>query len=324
MNFDFFISQGFTADRATFLERIFYHMGHMGIYYLTFFIGVFFTGVLVSYFTVSVFNQIEAFALDFFENSKISFQGKFSHKLLNRTTKILFEYLSQLINKGHTNAIDIPLPLIKLKNPPHDKAFSIKYFSIITIICGVFYFLQQETLDQLYQSLAKEALGLKTSQFLISNFVVPQNIILKHFQIFNLFLCFLGYTVLYFHVSNRVNGVSYGFIRDMVQIIKGHHQTRLRPRFKDPGQEMAQTVNELLDELLGEESSKQIIPEPAPPSKEYKPIFDSLSELNLPPNELIVKEEDPQSLEVKSPVIKMMIKKPIEEELQTKNKKKGP
>ena len=87
---------------------------------------------------------------------------------------------------------------------------------------------------------------------------------------------------------------------------------------------MAQTVNELLDELLGEESSKQIIPEPAPPSKEYKPIFDSLSELNLPPNELIVKEEDPQSLEVKSPVIKMMIKKPIEEELQTKNKKKGP
>ena len=79
-------------------------------------------------------------------------------------------------------------------------------------------------------------------------------------ELFNIYYLSIGINVaLYIYISkgivNSIDGVSYGFSRDMISIMRGDHKVRMRPRFHDPGQTLAQIINEYLDSVFVEESN---------------------------------------------------------------------
>jgi hypothetical protein len=50
-------------------------------------------------------------------------------------------------------------------------------------------------------------------------------------------------------IIGRVQGVTFGYVRDVCEVINGNVMRRLTPRQKDPGRQAAIAVNGILDEL---------------------------------------------------------------------------
>ena len=64
-------------------------------------------------------------------------------------------------------------------------------------------------------------------------------------------------TTLYIFLARNliksVDGVSYAFARDIIQIVKGASEKRIFPRFNDPGKAAAHSINDYLNLVLGEQ-----------------------------------------------------------------------
>ena len=92
---------------------------------------------------------------------------------------------------------------------------------------------------------------------IVTSFIGAQQSLLSNVHSVAIIFNILGYMVISRSIIKSVDGVSYGFSRDMVQIIQGNHNIRLRPRFADPGLSMANGINDFLDDTFGHEESHQ-------------------------------------------------------------------
>jgi hypothetical protein len=50
-------------------------------------------------------------------------------------------------------------------------------------------------------------------------------------------------------IINKVQGVTYAYVRDICDVARGNTKRRLMPRMDDPGRETAMAVNATLDML---------------------------------------------------------------------------
>jgi len=261
MNFNFFVANGFASGdlfKEAFYDQIFGDIAEYVPYLMAIIAGVFMTGLFISWLVLRSFEQIENFSLDSIENPQQDFevQGLNKNKIINQVARIFFKYLQICKLENKRPRFRLPKKLQNLNSPPFDKVFFLQYGLIVSILCLITNLTLFAFTNEIYQQIINGGIEVLPSDKNITAFLGSQQDIL-----FNIYAIAIATNIaLYFLISKNiiknVDGVSFGFARDMLRIINGEHTTRLRPRFADPGKRLANSINEYLDDIFPEDENE--------------------------------------------------------------------
>ena len=259
MNFNFFAANGFLTgegNKETFYDAVLLNITDYFLYFGAIISGIYLVGLVISYFALSAFSHIENFIEELEDDFTLTFnvKGFNQSKLINQSSRIFFKYLELYAKKKKAPKFKLPKNLQNLKSPPMDKVFFFQYLAIVGIICLVTSFSLYSFTHELYQEIVAAGINLLPGNTVVANFLLAQESIL--FNVYSIaiatnILLYLGISK---NIIKAVDGVSYGFTRDLLQVINGNHSLRLRPRANDPGKELAASINSLLDEVFYEDS----------------------------------------------------------------------
>lgn len=287
MNFSFFSTNGFNQSREIFYALIFSNIQN---YFVYFFLALFFTfmfGLFTSYLALRAFEHIEDHTSHLKKDIKKQFKVSSLNqkKLIYQVSRIFFTYIQLYIQNNRAPEIHLPTQIENLKTPPLDKVFLMQYaFVVVIIILGTSSLLFSFT-QELHQEIIKSGLGLLPTNPLIADFLDSQGHIFFNVYLIGISTNIIAYILIAKNIIKNVDGVCYGFARDMVKVIKGQHKIRLKPRYKDPGHQLASIINQTLDEAfplpLEDKNFYQAVEETLSQLQEnYTPHFNSTDELN--------------------------------------------
>lgn len=300
MNFNFFVANGFNSGevfKEAFYDSIFIGVSDYVPYFFIVTVGVFLTGLFVSWLTLRSFETIEAFSRDAIEDYSEDFEvsGLNKSKLINQTSRIFFKYLQICQRDERRPRFKLPKQLDHLKHPPFDKVFLLQYTLIVSALCLVTNIILFTFTNELYQELVNEGLELLEANRVVTNFLKSQESVL-----FNIYSIAIGVNVvLYILISKSiiksVDGVSFGFARDMLRVVKGAHDVRLAPRYTDPGKNVAAAINAYLDQVFPfiEEEDHTTLEEAS--EKSFQDLNNYLETDHLPDEDDIDGEDDDES-----------------------------
>lgn len=258
MNFNFFAANGFLTgedNKATFYDNVLLNITDYFMYFGAIVSAVFLVGLLTSYFALRSFSKIADF-VDDMENdidSEFIVKGLNQNKLINQVGKIFFKYLQVYAKTKKKPKFKLPKSLELMSSPPTDKVFLLQYISIVGIICMVTNIAIYSFTHELYQEIVAAGIKLLPGNQVVSSFLVAQEGILFNVYAIAIIINVAAYLSISKGILKTVDGVCYGFARDLLQIINGDHSMRLRPRLADPGKDLARKVNEFLDEVFYED-----------------------------------------------------------------------
>lgn len=258
MNYSFFVANGFAEGsdfKEAFIDKVLMNVSDYFFYFGAVMVGIFLAGLLVSHLALRAFEKIEQFCYDSYDNPDQEYDmGKMNQKkLINISAKLFFTYMSMIRNGEDTKQLAIPNSLTKLKKPKTDFIFLFQYFSVIAIICLVTSMTFYTFTNELYEQIVTSGLELLSGNQVIAKFMRSQQEVL-----FNIYFVAIALnTTLYIAISTNiikaVDGVSYAFTRDLLQVIQGNHSKRIFPRFSDPGKNAAEALNEYIELVFEEE-----------------------------------------------------------------------
>lgn len=259
MNYNFFVSSGFMNSpelKEAFYDTIFGKISPYLVYFGFTTIGVFMLGLLVSHFALRAFEDIEDHVLDLFEyedNEEVPAlvsEGLNKYKLIYQISAILFKYIDIYKKKGKAPKIHLPEELLYMTKPKLDKVFMTQYLVAVSIIIMGTSFLLYTFTNELYFQIVQTGLSILDSNKQISTFLTSQESLLGNIYSMAIAFNIFAYLLISKNIIKAVDGVTYGFTRDIVSLMQGNHNSRLRPRLNDPGKNFALTLNEYLDETL--------------------------------------------------------------------------
>jgi hypothetical protein len=258
MNYSFFVANGFAegADfKEAFVDKVLININEYFIYFGIIIAGVFMGGLLVAHLALRPFEEIQAFSESLQEDPDLEFEvNKInSKKIIYQGAMAFFDYLKYASMGERVNGDDlIPEKLKKLKSPPTDKIFVMQYIAIVTIIALVTNIVFYMFTTELYQEIVSAGVDLLKGNKVISKFMTLQEGVLFNIYASAMALNVILYLGLSKNIIKAVDGVSYAFCRDFMQILKGDHKKRIFPRFTDPGKEAANACNQYLDMVFAE------------------------------------------------------------------------
>lgn len=258
MNYNFFVANGYTRGdlfKEAFVDKILLNITDYFWYFGFTVAGVFMCGLGIAYFALRPFKEIEYFAAESLEEDDLEFeldQIK-SKKVIYQAAKLLFDYLYLVRNNIKGEKIHIPKSISKMKKPSTDKVFIMQYALLMTIVClGTSVLLFTFTND-IYEEIVKAGLTLLNGSKTVATFMQLQESTINSIYILAMTINVSLYAFLARNLIKSVDGVSYAFARDIVQIIKGEKNKRIFPRFSDPGKAAAHSINDYLNLVLGEQ-----------------------------------------------------------------------
>lgn len=74
-------------------------------------------------------------------------------------------------------------------------------------------------------------------------------------------------------IIREVEGVSYGYLRDIREVLSGNHHKRLTPRFNDPGKDAAFAINQVMNLLFTKKQKNNVIDLPVHTRQDAPPAF---------------------------------------------------
>lgn len=262
LNFNFFVANGFESGQG--FKEDFYNIIFSGISDYIIYTGIvlcltFMIGLVISWLALRAFDQIKDFSEAMIEDydQELEVQGLNKNKLVYQVSRIFFKYMQLVVKNGKRPKIKLPANIENLDTPRLDKVFLTQYLLIIGIICIITNFLLYTFTTELYHSIITNGTSVIDMNLIVTSFIGAQQSLLSNVHTVAITFNILGYMVISRSIIKSVDGVSYGFSRDMVQIIQGNHNIRLRPRFADPGLSMANGINDFLDDTFGHEESHQ-------------------------------------------------------------------
>jgi hypothetical protein len=282
MNYNFFAANGFLTgedNKATFFDTVLFNLSDYLFYFSATMVGVFMVGILTSYFALRSFSHVENFIHEMEDDINANFEVSALNqsKLINQVSKIFFKYLQLYGQNKVRPKFKLPKKLQVLSSPPVDKVFLFQYVSIVGIICLVTNIILFSFTHELYQEIVSAGIRLLPGNQVVASFLVAQEAVLFNIYAIAIVINVSLYLAISKSIIKTVDGVSYGFARDMLQIVNGDHQLRLRPRLADPGKDVAISLNQLLDEVLYTDELSSEDPE----DEEAAPIYlDSPVELS--------------------------------------------
>lgn len=267
INHSYFVASGLSLGEDS-LETFFYHLLQSQIDYLPylggFFILVFFLGIFIAYITLRPFNQVSKICHDLieYEESDEVISG------LNRKKQII--RLGQFIKSYYAGSlrgrkVKFPDDLERVKTPTSDYVFYFQFASLVLILLGITIFFIMAFSTHIQESMVESALTLLKDQRRMDNFFRSQEGVYTLMTIVPSVVAFILYAVIAKVTISKIEGVTFGYLRDLRDFARGKVDKRLRPRATDPGQHTADAINQVLERL------HPIMPEEASDSLEEPP-----------------------------------------------------
>lgn len=249
MNFSYFRANGFPLDGSSLQDFMNYLLqSQMEHAYLVglFLIGVFMIGLFLAHIILRPFNQLIEMCHEIKEakGEKLRIVGLGKQKLLVKLGDFLCKYTEA---KKSNSSANIPAELQRVNGPAMDGVFYFQFFCIILILMSITVSSIYIFTDQLQDSILQAAISMLKSPKGMSTFLESQQEVFELIVIVPSVVSFVLYCVIAKLIISRVQGVTYAYVRDVCEVVKGNTSRRLSPRQEDPGREAAIAVNEVLD-----------------------------------------------------------------------------
>jgi len=258
MNFNFFVANGFASGdlfKEAFYDQIFGDISEFIPILMSIIAGVFMVGLFVSWLVLRSFDHIEKFTYDSFDQEDMDFSvdGLNKNKVINQVSRIFFKYLQICKVENKRPRFRLSKKLQNLNSPPVDRVFFLQYGLIVFALCVITSGTLFAFTNEIYQQIVNGGIEVLPSDKNITAFLGSQKDILFNIYFIAISINVAMYILISKNIIKNVDGVSFGFSRDMLRVINGEHSARLRPRFADPGKGLANIINEYLDEIFHEE-----------------------------------------------------------------------
>lgn len=258
MNYGFFVANGFAEGpvfKEAFIDKVFLNINEYFIYFGIIVTGVFMGGLFISHLALRPFEEIEDFCYEVqddpdaeFEVNKIN-----SKKIIYQGASSFFEYIRYLRSGEKVDGMELlPSSIANMKKPKTDKVFLMQYAAIVTVITLITNIVFYTFTNELYQEIVTAGVSLLNGNQVIAKFMQAQEDILFNIYAVAMALNVILYLGLSKNIIKAVDGVSYAFCRDFIQILQGNHQKRIFPRFTDPGKEAADSCNDYIEVVFAE------------------------------------------------------------------------
>jgi hypothetical protein len=251
MNYSYFRASGFPLDNNSLNDFINYVVQSQ-IEYLPlvglFIVAVFFIGMFLSYIILRPFAQLSEMCEEIknAKGEKIKIIGLSKKKVLIKIGDFLCKYAEACKNN---TKIEIPDEIQKIKGPVMDVVYYFQFFCIILILnlvtIGSIYIFT----EQLQNAIVETAVSTLNAPKGMSVFLSSQNEVFDLIILVPSVVSCLIYIFLSRLIINKVQGVTYAYVRDICDVARGNTKRRLMPRMDDPGRETAMAVNATLDML---------------------------------------------------------------------------
>jgi hypothetical protein len=279
MNFNFFVANGFASSdlfKEAFYDRILLDTYQYLPLFAGIILGVFLTGLFISWLVLRTFKVIEKHSIASMNGDESEFEapGLLKAKVISQVARLFFKYLEIYKIEQKRPRIKIPNKLEKMISPPIDRVFFIQYGLIISIVCMITNLTIYTFTNELYQQIVAGGIDLLEGNRIVVKFLSSEKNILFNIYAFSIGANILLYALISKNIIKSIDGVSFGFSRDMLKVIQGEHETRLRPRYSDPGNKLANFVNDYLDMVFIEEQTED---------SHQVPTFQAVENDGLPP-----------------------------------------
>jgi len=251
LNYSFFLANGFASGKEM-KETFFDFLMIATVDYLPwvgfFYILVYFTGLFLSHLVLRPFDQAakicSSLTLGMFPNTKLDPMS--ARKLVNRSVVTLVEFL-YLTTRHEQARYQLPPHLKKINGPETDGVFYLQYGSIVLILALITSISSYFFMHHMHEAIIDSAMKLLKSNASIRSFLTSQSDMMEMIVWSATALSMTLYAILAKGIISDIEGVSYGYLRDIREIVSGNTTKRLRPRFSDPGKSAANKINEVLD-----------------------------------------------------------------------------
>lgn len=250
-NFSYFLANGIPLDeesRDVFVDYLLTSQIDYLPYLGLFFIGVFFLGLFLSYVILRPFNELSLMCQELIasKDQKIRIVGLEKRKHLIKLGNFLCKYYDSF-----KSGMPCPVPeeLSGTKKPAMDYVFYFQFFCIIFILMTVGTISLYFFATQLHESIVQTAIEVLKAPKGLSKFLISQKHIYEMIVVVPSILGTTLYLIFARLIIARVQGVTFGYIRDVSEVVNGNVLRRLSPRQEDPGRQAAMAVNEVLDIL---------------------------------------------------------------------------
>lgn len=261
MNFSYFRANGFPLGAQSMQDFTNFLLNAQidSIPYVgLFLVGVFFIGLFLSHIILRPFHQLVEICheLKSARGEKIRIVGLGKQKLLIKLGNFLSKYAE---SRRNDTIIQIPPELQKIHAPVMDWVFYFQFFCIIFILMAITASSIYVFTNQLHESIIQAAFTMLKSPKGMSTFLGAQKDVFDLVVLVPCVASFILYCAIARLIISRVQGVTYGYVRDVCDVVKGNTARRLAPRQEDPGQAAALAVNELLDLYHPRRSQKESV-----------------------------------------------------------------
>lgn len=245
INYYFFTSKGMAISdtiKEAFIDHLVLEQIDALPWVGLFFIMVYFLGLFLAHLVLRPFKVAAVICQEAIEGASETTQikGLMKHQLVVKAVLLLTDFIA---TRDHA----IPPELAKISKPKLDKVFYLQYFlcmSILSIITAVAVYVG---IHHLHESIVGSAtLFLKTDSQ-VASFLVNQRDLVSSMGMACTIFSLLLYLLIARGLVRDVEGVSYGYLRDVRKVIEGDYGRRLQPRSVDPGTEAAISINRMLD-----------------------------------------------------------------------------
>jgi hypothetical protein len=131
--------------------------------------------------------------------------------------------------------------------------FYIQYGAIVFILALITAVSCYFFINHMHEAIIDSAMKLLKANSSVRTFLTSQSDMMEMMVGFSTAVSTALYIWLAKGIISDVQGVSYGYLRDIRDIVAGQYNKRLRPRFSDPGKAAANEINEVLDLYFPEE-----------------------------------------------------------------------
>lgn len=249
LNFSYFLANGFPLSQENvdvFMDFLLQSQADFLPHALLFFIGVFFLGLFLSYVILRPFNELAEMCRELVlsKDERIRIVGLEKSKLLIKLGNFVSRYFEAQKNGRE---VSIPQELLIVKKPVMDYVFYFQFFCLIfilmTIAIGSLYLF----VDQLQDSIIFSAMQILKAPKGMSTFLASQKNVYEMIVFVPSVIGAISYIFIARIIISKVQGVTYGYVRDVCEIAAGNKTRRLLNREQDPGRQAALAVNEVLD-----------------------------------------------------------------------------
>lgn len=253
MNYRFFVANGFLAGtefKEALIDRFLININQYFFIFAAIMAGVFIAGLIVAHLALRPFEEIEEFCIDLEDEPDLEFEFSSlnSKKSIYQAAYSFFEYLRLTKNGQRVKGTDLlPTHIKNMKKPSTDYVFFGQYFLVVSIIVIITSMAFSSFTGGLYEGIADASTSILNGNQVIARFMSLQDDLLFNIYSVAIVLNIVLYLGISKNIIRTVDGVSYAFIRDFIQVLQGNHRKRIFPRFTDPGKEAANACNEYLD-----------------------------------------------------------------------------